>query len=183
MWMFLSCINQYDPSVSSGIWVQSDFRFDFNDECLKDTVLTDSLDLSYQFGDYFDLESVVRLSNFGNHEPDLISSYVNDLWGFCEGSQDSPRFTCPLPLAYAHYSVWKDDFPVQKMSEETGCEVVFQYGSTEGLFLDRATIMVSSRLRAMCVREGSSDSSTVIEYEEDARCSGTFVSTLDKQES
>ena len=174
MWIWMmACTTPFSNVESEGTWVQSDFQFDLNRDCDMNAVLTDALQLSYQFGD----------GNAGDDtgywgyssDPDVIGSYKNNLWDICtRPSSDSPSFSCPMPLFLAHYSTWKDNFYLEEVAAERECQVSFYAASEEGLFIDSQTVRLVSTFYASC---------EVISEEppqELALCAGAVSSTLTK---
>ena len=143
------------------------------------SVIGDGLNLTYQFGQFNDDDSGYYYYNDGI-DPDMIGSYVNNLWGYCNGSDDSPRFYCNAPLILAHYNAWKENFSLELATEEYDCAVVFDYGQTEGLFIDNTTIRLSSSLSGAC-RRYVTNPGGYEDYQDDKLCRGDLSSTLTTQ--
>ena len=171
--LILGCTTPFSNTESEGTWVQSDFQFDLNRDCDMNIVLTDALQLSYQFGD----GEAVNDSGYWGYslDPDMIGSYKNNLWDYCSrSSSDSAAFTCPMPLFLAHYSTWKDNFFLEQVSAERGCQVSFYSASEEGLFIDQRTVRLGSSFYASCEIESGDG------YQELGLCAGTVSSKLTK---
>ena len=177
MWIWLmACTTPFSNSESSGVWVQSDFKFNLNRDCELNTVLTDNLQLSYQFGDG---NAAYDTGYWGySLDPDVIGSYKDTLWDYCNrDDQDLPSFSCPMPLFFAHYSTWKEDFYLEQVAAERGCRVDFFQAYEEGLFIDQQTVRLVSQFYAACVDE-TDDSSVEV-----ALCAGEVSSKLTNVES
>jgi len=83
-------------------------------------------------------------------------------------------FECDVPVILTHYDAWKETFPVEVTSVETGCIVSAEYGFSEGLFVDESTIRMVNFLEVACY----TDTET---YNSLRTCSGTISSLWTKQ--
>lgn len=167
----IACSTPFESSVSQGVWVESDYQVSFNQACPVDSIFQDTLQLQYGFGDSSSYEDT---GGFYSTSIDAIQTYPQNLWDICSSRDANAMFECDVPVILTHYDAWKETFPVEVTSVETGCIVSAEYGFSEGLFVDESTIRMVNFLEVACY----TDTET---YNSLRTCSGTISSLWTKQ--
>lgn len=167
----VACSTPFEPSVSEGVWLESDYQVSFNQACPVDSIFQDTLKLQYEFGDSSRYEDT---GGFYSTSIDAIQTYRENLWGICSSRDANAMFECDVPIVLTHYDAWKETFPVEVTSAETGCIVSAEYGYSEGVFIDETTIRLVNYLEVACYTDTES-------YNSLRTCSGTISSLLTKQ--
>lgn len=172
--MLMACTTKFTPSVSNGVWLESNYTADFNSACPANGIFQNSLNLTYEFGNTNNYLDTGYWYDTGAMDISAIQTYNQSLWGVCGSGSENAQFSCSVPIILTQYDNWKENFPVEQISQEQNCEVQFQYGYTEGVFIDDKTIRVVNYLEVICTDDPESGLSV-------RTCSGTISSLLTKQ--
>ena len=172
--MFTACTTKFTPSVSKGVWLESDYTADFNSACPANGIFQNSLNLTYQFGDTSGYIDSGYWYDSSTTDLSAIQTYNQSLWDVCRSDNENAEFYCSVPVVLTQYDSWKENFPVEQISQEQNCEVQYQYGYTEGVFIDDKTVRVVNYLELICTDDPESGLSV-------RTCSGTISSLWTKQ--
>ena len=165
------CSTPFESSVSEGVWIESEYQVSFNQACPVDSIFQNTLQLQYAFGDSSNYEDT---GGFYSTSIDAIQTYRENMWGVCSSNDANAEFSCDVSVLLTHYDAWKETFPVEVTSAETGCIVSAGYGYSEGLFVDESTIRMVNYLDVACYTDTES-------YNSLRTCSGTISSLWTKQ--
>ena len=144
----VACSTPFSPSVSEGIWLESDYTVEFNSACPASGIFQDSLGLTYQFGaasGYGDTGYWMEAIGL-----EAVQTYQDDLWSMCWSDSSDARVTCAQPALVTQYENWKENFPLETMREEQNCIVDLSWGYTDGVFIDDKTVRVVNEFEMTC---------------------------------
>lgn len=175
LFLLTGCVSNYSPSVSSGVWLESDYTSTFNSACPASGIFQNSLNLTYGFGDTSGYTDTGYWYDPSSSSIDAIQTYNQSLWDVCSSSYENARFECSIPAIMTQYDKWKENFPVEQLSQEQNCVVQFTYGYSEGLFIDAQTVRMVNYLELVCTDDPESGQSI-------RTCSGYISSTWTKQQ-
>ena len=172
--MLTACTTSFTPSVSKGVWLESDYTATFNSACPANGVFQNSLNLTYEFGAAVGYSDSGYRYESSTMDIGAIQTYNQSLWDVCRSDNDNAEFYCSVPTLLTQYDQWKENFPVEQISQEQNCDVRYQYGYAEGVFIDDKTIRVVNYFELICTDDPESNLSV-------RTCSGTVSSLWTKQ--
>ena len=150
LWALFGCSTPFSSKVGEGVWKESDYTAQLNSGCPANGVFQNALNLTYEFGD----DSRFRDTGYWSTPSiNAIQSYEESLWEVCGSSIGNARFTCSIPTIFVHYDTWKENFPVEELHQEQGCDIQLIYGYTDGLFIDDKTIQVVNSFKVICTED------------------------------
>ena len=119
----IGCSTPFSSSVSKGVWLESDYTAQFNSACPASGTFQNSLNLTYEFGDANGYRDTGYWYPSGTMDIDAIQTYNQSLWNVCSSNYLDAQFSCSVPVILTQYDAWKDNFPVEQISQEQNCVV------------------------------------------------------------
>lgn len=171
----IGCSTPFSSSVSNGVWLESDYTAQFNSACPASGTFQNSLNLTYEFGDANGYRDTGYWYNSSTTSIDAIQTYNKSLWDVCGSSFQNAQFECSIPAILTQYDQWKENFPVEQISQEQNCVVQLNYGYSEGVFIDDKTVRMVNYLELICTDDPESGQSI-------RTCSGYISSLWTKQD-
>ena len=170
----LGCTSKYSPSVSDGVWLESEYTSDFNSACPAAGIFQNSLNLTYEFGNTAGYSDTGYWYDSSTTSMDAVQTYNKSLWDVCGSSYENAKFECSIPAILTQYDQWKENFPVEQISQEQNCVVQLNYGYSEGVFIDEQTVRMVNYLELVCIADPETGQSI-------RTCSGYISSLWTKQ--
>ena len=171
----VGCSTPFFPSVSDGVWLESDYAVQFNSACTAGGTFQNSLNLTYEFGDSAGYRDTGYWYDSSTTEIAAIQTYNQSLWSVCSSNYLDAQFSCSVPVILTQYDAWKDNFPVEQVSQEQNCTVQLSYGYSEGVFIDDKTVRMVNYFELVCTDDPESGLSV-------RTCSGYISSLWTKQD-
>ena len=162
-----ACGPLYSIETTAGTWVESNYRFSTN-RCQFESLLTDSLNLSYTFVASDNAQFEPYEYDTGEEIVDVLNQQNGNMWSLCQ-ENESPDFYCSFPPFLIHFDRWKEGFSPYEASVNTECNLSLS-GYAEGLFIDQNTAFVSGSVTVNCLGDI-----------EETSCSANFASDWVKQ--